>query len=163
MRRRSFLASVVPVTAGLRVFAQQPLKHPMPAFRARSLTGETFTNASLRGKIVLIQFWATWCTFCRRDQPAVERIVKDYASKGVIVLGISVREPRATVRTYLASSPRSCKIIVTEDTNLVDLFELRGFPSYLVLNPDGDIVAAQEGATGYDGLKEILDAAGVKA
>ena len=132
-----------------------------PPFKGRSLDGKTFTNASLKGKVVLIQFWATWCGFCRRDQPAVEEVVKRFAGRDLTILAVSVGETKETVREYLAKSKRSCTVVATEDTDLTDVFPTRGFPTYLVLDKEGNIAGAHEGAAGLEGLKELLAKAGL--
>jgi thiol-disulfide isomerase/thioredoxin len=126
----------------------------MPAFRAKTLTGESFSNDSLKGKAVLVQFWATWCGFCRRDQPAVERVVQE--SRDVVVLAVSVGESREKVRNYLKGSPRTAKIVVNEDTNLPALFEVRSFPMYVLVDAKGGIVDMQEGSGGYEALQDLL-------
>ena len=56
----------------LAALAVQPPVEPAPRFHAESMDGETFSNESLQGKVVLLQFWATWCKFCRGDQPVVD-------------------------------------------------------------------------------------------
>src|ERR1700732_300021 len=76
-------------------------RDPAPKFRAKSLDGEKFDNESVMGKAVLIQFWATWCHFCKSDQPAVDDVAQEYSSKGLIVLAVDVKESRKKVERYL--------------------------------------------------------------
>src|SRR5271167_4287474 len=83
-------------------------REPAPKFHAKSLDGEKFNNESVKGKAVLIEFWATWCPYCKRDQPAIDAMVEEYAAKGLIVLAVDVREPRKKVERYLDKSPRAC-------------------------------------------------------
>ena len=52
---------------------------PAPRFRAKTMDGEIITNDSIRGKMVLLQFWATWCPYCKRDMPALERSARNLA------------------------------------------------------------------------------------
>lgn len=125
-----------------------------PAFKGKALTGEPFSSESLKSKPVLIQFWATWCGFCRRDQPAVDQIVKE--NPELVVLAVSVNESRNKVEKYLADSPRSPKIVLTEDTNLAALFPVTGFPTYILIDAKGGIVDKQEGAGGYDALQQLI-------
>lgn len=134
-----------------------------PAFTGRTMAGERFSDSSLRGKPVLIQFWATWCGMCRRDQEAVNQVVREYTSRGLTVLAVSVGETRDVVETYLKDSPRLGKIIVHEDTTLPEVFRPRGFPSYLVLDKDGRIAAAWAGAGGLPALRDALSSAGLAA
>ena len=111
--------------------------------------------------MVLIQFWATWCGFCRRDQPAVEQIVKRFG-KDLTVLAVSVREAKPVIREYLSQSPRSVTVVATEDTNLPRIFQPRGFPTYLALDKDGNIAGVKEGMAGVEGLEALIQRAGLK-
>lgn len=118
------------------------------------MEGEAFSNDSLKNRAVLIQFWATWCGYCRRDQPAVDRIVKERPE--LVVLAVSVNESRDKVEKYLANSPRSPKIVLNQDTNLPALFQVESFPMYVLIDAKGGIVDTQEGSGGYDALQQLL-------
>jgi thiol-disulfide isomerase/thioredoxin len=139
-----------------------PPREAAPSFRAKSIDGEEFTNDSLKGKVTLLQFWTTWCRFCRRDQPVVDEIVKEFSDRGLVVLAVSVNESKKTVAKYLAESPRSCKVILNENTNLPALFEAKAFPLYVVIDRDGKIAGTQRGAGGPDVLHNLLSKAGLK-
>jgi thiol-disulfide isomerase/thioredoxin len=129
-------------------------RRPMPSFKGKTLKGESFSNESLKNKPVLIQFWATWCGYCRRDQPAVERIIHE--SPDLVVLAVSVGESRQKVRKYLEDSPRTAKIVINEDTNLPALFEIKSFPTYVLVDSKGGIVDMQEGSGGYEALQNLV-------
>ena len=133
----------------------------VPDFQGKTLDGTFFSKASLKGKPVLIQFWATWCGYCRRDQPAVEDLVERYRGT-LTVLAVSVREDRATVKRYLERSPRKSKIVLTQDTNLTSLFDPEGFPFYVLLDAEGRKVGEQRGAGGSEGLQDLLVRVGIK-
>lgn len=153
--RRSFLLAMGPLALALPGVG-------VPDFRGKALDGTVFTKASLKGKPVLIQFWATWCGYCRRDQPAVEEIAQQYRDK-LAVLAVSVREDKATVQRYLERSPRKTRIVLTQDTNLVAVFEPRGFPYYVLLDAEGKMVGEQPGAGGKEGLQQLLTRVGFRA
>ncbi|MGO9239540.1 MAG: TlpA family protein disulfide reductase [Bryobacteraceae bacterium] len=134
-----------------------------PTFRAKTLDGEQFTNESLKGKVVLLQFWATWCQYCRRDQPAVDAIVHDFESRGLVVLAVNVGESKSKVKHYLRDSPRACRIVLTEDTNLAALFAAHAYPLYVLIDRDGVIAGTQRGAAGEDALRRLLAKAGLNS
>lgn len=157
--RRSLLAATLPLTSACSALDNG---EPAPKFRARTLDGQTFTNESIKGKVVLIQFWATWCGFCRRDQPAVDRVAKEFADKGLIVLAVNVGEDRLKVEGYLEQSPRECHIVLTRDTNLQQAFRAEGFPKYVVINRAGKIAGEQNGAGGIMALRDLLGGAGLR-
>jgi len=136
-------------------------REPAPHFRAKTLSGETFDNQSVKGKVVLLQFWTTWCPYCRREQPLLDDVQKEMASKGLIVLAVNVAESKKTVRKYLAEYPRSCRVVLNDDTNLPAMFESKGFPLYVVIDRDGNIAARQNGAGGSAALYRLLSKAGL--
>ncbi|HEY3928916.1 MAG TPA: TlpA disulfide reductase family protein [Candidatus Koribacter sp.] len=134
---------------------------PAPRFNAKTLAGEKFTNDSLRGKVVLLQFWATWCKYCRRDQPLVDALDKEFAPQGLVTLAIDVGEDKGTVKKYLQQNPRTVRIVLTGDTNLAAMFNSRSFPIYVVVDRDGKVAAEQHGAGGELALRHLLRKAGL--
>ncbi|HEY1462194.1 MAG TPA: TlpA disulfide reductase family protein [Terriglobales bacterium] len=133
---------------------------PAPNFHAKTTTGETFNNASIKGKVTLLEFWTTWCPYCRNEEPLVESIHNQFASKGLVVLAIDVNESKKTVKKYLEQHPRSCPIVLTEDTNLAAMYAATAYPIYVVIDKDGNIAGTQRGAGGERGLKHLLRSAG---
>ena len=160
--RRAALTAVVSVFAG-GLPAAIDTREPAPRFRAKSLDGEQFSNESLKGKAVLLQFWATWCGFCRRDQSAVDAVTRDFESRGLVVLAVNVGESKSKVKKYLQDSPRACKIVATEDTNLAALFAAHAYPLYVLIDRDGTIAGTQHGAGGEEALRQLLAKAGLKS
>jgi thiol-disulfide isomerase/thioredoxin len=133
-----------------------------PRFTARTMTGEKFTNDSLKGKVVLLQFWTTWCPYCHHEQSIVDDIQKEFASQGLVVLAIDVGESKKTVKKYLENSPRACPIVLTDDTNLAAMFAAKSYPIYVVIDREGNVVDTQHGAGGDRPLRNMLRRAGLK-
>jgi len=144
-----------------RVLGAEEGREPAPRFTAKTLDGEKFSNESLKGKVVLVQFWATWCQYCRRDQPSVDAIIGDYADKGLVVLAVNVGEPKRKVKQYLAESPRACRIVLMEDTNLAALYAAKSYPLYVLIDREGNIAGRQNGAAGEAALRRLLGKAGL--
>lgn len=136
--------------------ALNPPREAAPNFRAKSIDGEQFSKDSLKGKVVFIQFWTTWCGYCRRDQPEIDELSREVAERGMVFLKVSVAESRSTVSKYLAGRPRTPKIVLNEDTNLPAMFQVSGFPHYVVIDKDGKIAGVHRGAGGADALRRIL-------
>ncbi|MGD0296537.1 MAG: TlpA disulfide reductase family protein [Bryobacteraceae bacterium] len=135
---------------------------PAPRFHAKSLDGENFSNDSVKGKVVLLQFWATWCKFCRGEQSVVDELTREFADRGLVVLAVDFMEPKKVVKKYLEQMPRACKVILTEDTNLAALYPSRSFPLYVVIDRDGNIAGTQKGAGGAGSLRRLLSKAGLE-
>ncbi len=142
--------------------AIKPPRDPAPRFKARSLEGKNFTNESVKGKLVLLQFWTTWCGNCRRDESAVDELTREHSDRGLVVLAVNVGESRRTVEQYLARSPRSCHIILMEHTNLAAVFQANAFPLYVVIDREGKVAGDQRGAGGIEPLRQMLMKAGLE-
>jgi len=138
-------------------------REPAPRFNAKTMSGETFTNASVKGKVVLFQFWATWCQYCRAEQSVVDKLQKEFADKGLIVLAVDVAESKKKVKQYLQENPRDVRIVLTEDTNLAAMYQATQYPIYVVVDRDGNIVAQQNGAAGERALRSLLRRAGLES
>lgn len=136
---------------------------PSPEFRVKSLAGERFDSASLKGKAVLLDFWATWCAPCRKGMPTVEKIHQEFKGKGLVVLGLSVDEEQETVEKYLTTAKVTYPVALTADTDVVPTFQVNAFPTYVVIDRDGNIVAYQVGSWSETALREALAKAGLKA
>src|SRR5947209_11076569 len=118
-------------------FAGDDDNKPAPRFRAKTTSGENFNNDSVKGKVVLLEFWTTWCPYCRREQDTIDDIDKEFAGKGLVVLAIDVGESKKTVKQYLEENPRTCRIVLMQDTNLAAMYAAKSYPIYVVINRDG--------------------------
>ena len=151
------------ILAALSGFAVPKDKEPAPRFIATTTAGEKFSNASIKGKVVLLEFWTTWCGFCADEAPFVDKIGQELAGKGLILLAINVGESRKTVKKYLEQHPRSCKIVLMEDTNLAAMYQATAYPIYVVIDRDGNIAGTQRGAGGEDALRRLIARAGIES
>jgi thiol-disulfide isomerase/thioredoxin len=138
-------------------------KEPAPRFNATTTTGEKFTNNSIKGKVVLLEFWTTWCGYCADEAAFVDKIGHELADKGLILLAIDVGESKKTVRKYLDQHPRNCKIVLMEDTNLAAMYQATVYPIYVVIDRDGNIAGTQRGAGGEPALRRLLTRAGLES
>lgn len=155
--------SVAVLLAALGLAAASNEKEPAPRFSATTTTGEKFTNASIKGKVALFEFWTTWCGFCADEAAFVDKIGKELAPKGLILLAIDVGESRKTVKKYLEQHPRDCKIVMMEDTNLAAMYQANAYPIYVVIDRDGFIVGTQRGAGGEESLRRLIARAGIES
>ena len=148
--------------AATRTFAGDDDREPAPRFHAKTLEGEQFTNETVKGKVVLFQFWTTWCPYCKSEESLVNDITKEFADKGLIVLAVDVAESKKKVVEYLKEHPRKCRIVLTGDTNLAAMYAANSYPIYVVVDRDGKIVDTQRGAGGERSLRRMLENAGLE-
>ena len=141
--------------------AKEPAKEPAPRFNAKTMAGEKFDNAAIKGKVVLLEFWTTWCGYCREEAPMVDKISQELADKGLLVLAVNVAESKKLVKKYLEQHPRSVRIVLTDDTNLAAMYQATVYPIYVVIDRDGKVAGTQRGAAGEDALRSLLAQGGL--
>jgi thiol-disulfide isomerase/thioredoxin len=163
VRSHSAIATLIFLLLATSTFAGDDDGKPAPGFHAKTTSGETFNNDSVKGKVVLLEFWTTWCQYCHDEEPLVEEVNKEFADKGLIVLAIDVAESKKTVKKYLEQHPRSCRVVLTEDTNLAAMYQANVYPIYVVIDRNGDISGEQRGAAGERALRRLLATAGIES
>ena len=129
----------------------------------KPMDGQNFTNESIKGKIVLFEFWTTWCGYCVGEAPFVDQIAQEFKDQGLVVLAVDVGESKKTVKKYLEAHPRTCPIVLMEDTNLAAMYEATVYPIYVLIDRDGYIAGTQRGAAGEMALRRFLRRAEIDA
>ncbi len=163
MRSRTAFWTVLLALLVLRVLglADSDSPEPAPRFHAKTMDGELFNNDSVKGKVVLLDFWTTWCPYCHQEESMVDEIAHEYAGNGLIVLAVNVAESKKKVKKYLEDNPRGCKVVLTEDTNLAAMYQATAYPIYVVIDRHGNIAGTQRGAGGERALRNLLRRAGI--
>lgn len=113
-----------------------------PDFTLSDLNGSDVRMSDLRGQVVLIEFWATWCPPCRESIPAMNEIYKRYNEKGLVILGISVdkgqnvaEDLRAFVREYSILYP-----VLIDSKNINNLYGVYSIPTTFLIDKDGKVI-----------------------
>lgn len=127
---------------------------PVPDFGLRTLDGEPVRLSSLAGRVVVLNFWATWCPPCRREMPLLDQIQKKYEDRGVVIVGVSLSEPVEIVRPFIDSMGVNYPIWVDGPgsdpnsdltRNLFARFGGVGLPTTYFIGRDGVLRAIQVG------------------
>ncbi len=143
----------VPAPEGLEISAPAVPAHE---FTLEDLEGNKVSLADYRGKVVLVNFWATWCGPCRLEMPILQRFEKTHADKGVVVLAVSTDrfEDRSQIKPFLTKNNFDFKVLLAEDEQLTG-YNKEAIPSLYVVDREGLIALAR---TGYDpDMKEKLE------
>jgi peroxiredoxin len=150
--RRSFLAGAL-ATLALAACGQRPEEEPAPVvgrrgpdFSLTSLDGEPVSLAALRGRPVVLNFFATWCVPCRYELPAFQAMAQRHAERGLAVLLVDLQEDPADVGQFLESLNVELPAAVDETGHVTKAYRVRGLPSTFFVDREGVIRAVQLGA-----------------
>ena len=127
-----------------------------PDFTLDDLNGEPHSLADYRGRVVILNFWATWCPPCRREMPSMERAWQQLKKQDVVMLAVDVGEDVDTVFTFLADYPVSFPLLLDQEAEVVRKFPVRGLPTSYVIDPSGRLVYQAIGGREWD-EPEILE------
>jgi len=131
---------------------------PAPDIPLKTLSGETITLADQEGKVILVNFWATWCAPCRKEIPDLIDLHASMKSEGLRVVGIALdEEGRSVVEPYVEKMDINYPIVVDTSRSVESKFDsMYGLPTTYVVNPDGDIVKRVLGIFPTDEMKPKL-------
>lgn len=127
--------------------AEAPVNtNPSPDFIVQTLDGQRISLSQLKDKVVVLNFWGTWCMPCKKETPDLVAIQKQFADKGVTVIGIAMdhgneKAVKAFAKDYSVNYP-----IVIADTMLLHNFDVMVAPTTIIINQIGKIVFRQVGA-----------------
>jgi peroxiredoxin len=110
---------------------------PAPRFTARTLDGGTVALADYRGKLVVLNFWASWCGPCRSEMPAIEAASSRYKDAGVVFLGVNVQESTATVAAFVDEFRLSFPILLDPNGTVSAIYRVRSLPTTFFIDRDG--------------------------
>lgn len=132
-----------------------PVENAAPTFTLTALDGRTVSSASLRGAVVVIHFWATWCAPCKLSMPRLEELSKQHGAGGLVVLGIAEDDDAAPIPAFLNSvGGVSFGVGQDEHSTIAQKFHLQTMPTTIVLDRRGAIRHAHAGY--HDGEDEEL-------
>lgn len=134
---------------------------PAPAFELADLDGKSVSLQSLQGKVVVLDFWATWCGPCRVIMPDLNALAKEHEADDVVVLAVNVAEEVETVRTFLQEQKLSLRAVLDKDRSVSRKYQVTGIPQTVVIGRDGNVSHVHVGASpNYKSeLKEQIEAA----
>ena len=130
-------------------------------FRLKDLEGREIQLKSLRGNVVLLNFWATWCGPCRLEMPVIENLHQQFHGKGLRVFGVNDEEIN-TIREYVAEHEYSFPTLVDTDQQAMNLYRIRGIPTMVVIDREGKIVQYRLGLSRESDLRSWLKKAGIE-
>lgn len=112
--------------------------YPAPEFRLKTLSGENFALSELRGKPVVLNFWATWCGPCRNELPALQKASERYADE-VAIIGVDQAEPAETVQQYVDELGLTFMIPLDHNHDAANAYEVTLMPTTYFIDAEGII------------------------
>ena len=125
-------------------------------------SGSPVKLSALKGKVVVLDFWATWCGPCRRWMPIVAKAQRDYANKGVQVYAVNLRESEAKVREYLDKQKIEVPVLMDRNGAVATDYRASSIPTTVIVGRDGKVVRVLVGLHGEEDLADVLHEAGVQ-
>ncbi len=130
---------VMALAAGCTDKGAQPGSPAAPDFTLQDMSGKTVKLSDQKGKVVLLEFWATWCPPCRAAVPGLEQLHKAYKDKGLVVLAVSMDQGGwDEVKSFVAEKHITYTVLKGTDT-VGEQYQVRSIPMTLILNKEGKV------------------------
>lgn len=126
---------------------------PAPEFSLPGLRGTTVELKGLRGRVVLLNVWATWCPACRDEMPSLERLHREFDARGVSVLAASLREDTEEVQKFVDELRLTMPVILDRDGRVGELYGVQWLPTTFLIGPDGRLIARAIGPRDWAGAE----------
>jgi peroxiredoxin len=128
-----------------------------PNFRLKSSTGKIIELSKLRGKVVVVNFWATWCGPCRAEVPGFLEVYNNYKSKGLEIIGVSLDETGwDVVMPFLRRYKITYPVVVGDGKVVHDYGGIDAIPTTFIVDRDGDVVSGHRGLLPKAQLEKML-------
>ena len=116
-----------------------------PPIDLPDLQGEKVDLRALQGKVVLVDFWASWCAPCREEMPVLEALHEKYATKGLVIVGINIDNSKKKMNSFLKGSPVSFRIVHDPKIEVAQRYEPGTMPSSYFIGRGGKLRYVHEG------------------
>lgn len=142
--------------AGEEPLHAMPGQPPAPLFKLHDLDDQLHELDKYRGKVVIVNFWASWCPPCRFELPSMERAYQALKLHDVVMLGINVGENADTIFTFTSDYPVSFPLLLDIDSALTQKYPVIGLPTSFIIDPHGRMVYRAIGTREWDN-KALLE------
>ncbi|HYQ92849.1 MAG TPA: TlpA disulfide reductase family protein [Candidatus Competibacteraceae bacterium] len=129
---------------------------PAPDFKLIDTQSKAHSLSDYRGKVVLLNFWATWCEPCRKEMPALQRAWEYLRPKGGMVLAINIGDSGSVIDQFLKEVPVNFPVLLSVDDDLLTQWSVKGLPMTFIIDPQGRIAYRIPGDLEWD-QTQLLD------
>jgi len=117
-----------------------PDRPPAPDFSLVDMDGVKHTLSDYRGRVVVVNFWATWCPPCREEMPSMERAWQKLRHEDIVMLAVNVGEDEDSIFEFTASYPVEFPLLLDQESVVIGNWPVRGLPTTFIIDPQGKIV-----------------------
>lgn len=135
----SFVAVFLAATLAGAADASSPVATAAPDFKLPARDGGELRLSELKGQVVMINFWATWCGPCRQEMPLLEQLQAKYEPLGFTLVGVNVEPDSAAAAKWLANVPVSFPILFDTENSVAERFGVEGMPSSVFVDREGRV------------------------
>jgi peroxiredoxin len=142
MQKKTIVAALVlliGLAASGAALSKAAATRPAPDFTLKSLSGENVRLSELRGNVVMINFWASWCGPCRQEMPLLEALYQRYSGLGFELLGVNVEQDVDDAKRWLADRPVSFPVLLDPENALTKMYQVKAMPSTILVDRDGNV------------------------
>lgn len=150
----------IAVVFGLQLIRQnqtQPTGGPAPDFTITTFEGDTLKLSDLRGRIVVLNFWASWCAPCRAEAPALQSVWEQYQDDGVVLLGVAYADNGPKSLEYIAEFDITYPNAPDLGTRISETYNIQGVPETFIIDRDGNVAQFIYAGITEAQLSSILD------
>lgn len=125
---------------------------PMPEIGLKTLGGKKVTVAALKGKVVIVDFWATWCGPCKEEMPVLQKLYAKYGKQGLVVVGVSVDRESSKLKKYLSNLGVTFPVVHDGEHAVTERYEPAKMPSSFIIGRDGKVKFVHPGFSAKDAV-----------
>jgi peroxiredoxin len=148
-------------TAAMKRLENEDRERNSVNFTLMDLDGKSWTLKDLKGKVVMLNFWATWCPPCRKEMPDLEAFYRQFSPQGFVILGISDDEPDK-VRAFVQQHGVTYPVLLDAGSKVNELLHINGIPKTFIYDREGKVVAMAMDMRTQKQFLEMLAQAGIK-
>lgn len=128
---------------------------PLPPFQLSTVEGKTIEFSQLRGKVLVLNFWATWCGPCKDEMPALDRLSRQFDPRDVAILTITTEHERTGIQQFMQQFHSTLPVLLDEQRDVTLAFMVRGLPTTIFIAKNGTVVGRAVGPREWDGPDAI--------
>ena len=152
--RRCLIGAALGLGAGVCAAALVPAS-PAPDFTLRSMDGQNLRLGEQRGRVVMVNFWATWCGPCRQEMPHLNRLYEKYRPSGFVLFGVNVDEDTRNAAAVATKMGLKFPVLPDADKRVSKQYDLSAMPSTVLIDREGKVRHVHRGYR--DGFENLYD------